>query len=349
MHTDVRQNIAVALNEAAQPAGLDVSRVCALNVELQLGEDGSVPEWVELIPAGRQVTGRDGREWLNDQPEAIAAAFRNDFGPIPIGFGHAIETAELNQAPPAAAWIEALEVRDGGAIWGQVAWNTMGRYSVAAREYRYLSPTFAFDKSTRRILQLLAAGLTNWPNLHLTALNGRESPKETDAMDKQLLAALGLPDNATLEQALNAIQNLKDEKQTALNQAQTPSLERFVPRADYDVAVNAQKAAEGKLAEREQADQKQAIETEISVALNAKKISPATADYYRAMCAQDGGLERFREFIKAAPVLAPDQVIQGDPEKPGGASKLNADELAVCQQLGVTPESFIKARELAQG
>ena len=39
---------------------------------------------------------------------------------------------------------------------------------------------------------------------------------------------------------------------------------------------------------------------EIEAALGAGKITPATVEYHKASCRQDGGLERFRDFVKAA-------------------------------------------------
>jgi hypothetical protein len=40
-----------------------------LGLNLVLDRDGQVPEWIELIPAGRNVQGVDDRAWINDQPQ----------------------------------------------------------------------------------------------------------------------------------------------------------------------------------------------------------------------------------------------------------------------------------------
>jgi phage I-like protein len=42
-------------------------------------------------------------------------------------------------------------------------------------------------------------------------------------------------------------------------------------------------------------------------------------------------------------VLAPDQVIQGDPAKKGAAA-LTADQLAICKTMGMDTEAFAQAR-----
>ena len=318
------------------------AQLCALNVALEPAEDGTPPDWVELIPPGREVKGRDGRAWVNDRPDAIVDAFNSNGGPIPIGIGHAIETAGPEHAPPAVAWIEALEAREGGAIWGRVSWNSVGRQALGDRAYRYLSPAFLFEKESRRIAQLLAAGLVNLPNLRLAALNHRQGEHEPMTWE-QVLEALKLPKDATPEQALNAVQTLQGDLQTAVNARTTPPLDRFVPRADYDAAVNARETAETRLSELVQAEQAREVEAEISKAIEAKKITPATADYYRAMCALEGGLAQFQAFIAKAPTLAPDAMLQGDPTQQNGA-KLTPDELAVCQRMGLSEDAFLAAK-----
>lgn len=50
-------------------------------------------------------------------------------------------TSENGQPAPAAGWIRELDVR-GGALWGRVEWTAKAAASIAAREYRYISPTF---------------------------------------------------------------------------------------------------------------------------------------------------------------------------------------------------------------
>ena len=35
---------------------------------------GEIPEWVELLPAGPEIAGRDGRKWKLEDAAAVAAA-----------------------------------------------------------------------------------------------------------------------------------------------------------------------------------------------------------------------------------------------------------------------------------
>ena len=156
-------------------AALGNSERVALNVELDVS--GGAPEWVELIPAGPYVVGRDGRRWLFDQPEQVV---KNSMlgADLPLDWEHSTEKkAPQGDEAPAAAWITSLEVR-AGALWGRIAWNDRGRASVASREYRYLSPVFTYDRDTLRIFRLTSVGLVNSPNLQLPALNREEVTPE---------------------------------------------------------------------------------------------------------------------------------------------------------------------------
>jgi phage I-like protein len=135
--------------------------------------NGRAPDWVELIPTGPNITGRDGRMWLFDQTagQIVVSSFTGRAIDLPIDWEHATQhRAPLGQDAPAAGWITALQMRDG-ALWGKVSWTVRGKAQVEAREYRYLSPVFDFEIESKRVVVLVSAGLTNKPNFLLTALN----------------------------------------------------------------------------------------------------------------------------------------------------------------------------------
>jgi len=297
------------------------------------------PGWLLLVPAGR-FEGRDGRFWVNDRPDEVVAAFEAAGQPLPIDWEHATEIkAPAGDPAPAAGWITALEVR-GGEVWGLAEWTGAALEQIKAKAYRYYSPAFLFDPDSRRVVALTSVGLTNRPNLHVPALNQRQE----HAMQKSLLAALGLPETADDKAALDAVTALKARLDTALNAAKTPNLEQYVPRADYDAALNRAKEAEAKLVEMERQRLEAEIEAEIEKALEAGKITPATVDYHKAQCRLEGGLERFRQFVEAAPAIVgrKDQA-GGRPPEQGHA--LCAEERYVCAQLGIPEDEFSKLKE----
>lgn len=312
----------------------------ALNFELPA--DGAVPEWIELIPPGQIITGRDGRTWINDSPEIILQAFAADGKDLPIDWEHSTELkAPEGEEAPAAGWIKEMETREGGAIWGQVEWTAKGRESIAGKEYRYLSPVFRYEVESRRIFRLTSAGLTNQPNLYISALNAEEPRKEQKMELAKLLAELGLPATATFQDALNQIARNKADHTSAINRAMNPPLDKFVPRADYDTALNRATAAEQKVTDLQKAELDKAINTEIDQALKDGKITPATKEYHVAQCRMEGGLERFREFVKIAPVIAGGSGL--DDKKPGeGSTALNAEEAKVAAMFGNSADDIKK-------
>ncbi|MGH3805023.1 MAG: phage protease, partial [Pseudonocardiaceae bacterium] len=127
---------------------------------------------------------------------------------------------------------------------------------------------------------------------------------------------------------------------TALN-SQQPSLDRFVPRADHDAAVARATNAEQKLSAFQKEQHDASVAVEIDSALKAGKITPATVEYHRASCSDSTGLQRFRDFVSAAPIVAGDT---GAPATPGssGATALNAAETYVAQALGIPADQFKK-------
>lgn len=322
-----------------------MKRHLALNTDLsvQPSTEGQAPDWIELIPVGPTVTGRDGRTWLFDElaQQLVLAAFIARAIDMVIDWEHATEVATPNGEPaPAAGWIDRLEIRDG-ALWGHVSWTPRAGQQVAAREYRFVSPVFDYDDEYRRVLRMVSVGLTNKPNLVLTALNHENPEPQKMAIPAALAASLGLDATATDEQAIAAVAQLKTAA-TARNSEQPP-LDKFVPRLDYDKAVSRATNAEQALKERKEADHKAVVDIEIESALKAGKITPATADYYRATCSEQAGLDRFREFVKAAPSVA-DPSSLGQQKPDGTSTALNAEEKAVARMMGMTEEDFLKGR-----
>lgn len=322
----------------------------ALNARLP--DDGSVPEWLELIPAGPIVQGVDGRAWTfgPDEVRQVLAEFAAHLGEVVADWEHASEhKAPKGEEAPAAGWVKELEERDG-ALWGRVEWTDRAANQIAAREYRYISPVFLYTvDEQRRIQRLTSIGLTNRPNFALTALNQAHSQEppaaaggdsdphqgDTPTMDKELLARLGLPEDATAEQVRAAVDGLKGELATAQNRAQAPSLDKFVPRADYDTAVARATNAEQRLSALKKEKEDEAIDTAINQAVEDGKIPPSSVDYHKAQCRTEGGLERFQAYVDAAPEIGGDSGLGGKTPPKGEQDKaLNAEMREVMRQFG---------------
>ncbi|MFZ5749910.1 MAG: phage protease [Pseudomonadota bacterium] len=185
---------------------------------LPLSGGGDVPEWVHLVPArsGAVQTADRRGPYIVEDAEAIIRASFAEADELQIDENHAQDLAAGMGLPsPARGWITEMQARDDG-IWGRVRWSEAGRSLVADRAYRAMSPVITFDKA-RRITRILRASLVNRPNFRgLAALN-----QETDRMNTQrLLEALGLPGDASEEQALAAIDRLR-APQEAMQSAMT--------------------------------------------------------------------------------------------------------------------------------
>lgn len=307
----------------------------ALNVAAS-GDGAVAPEWIELIPAGPLVEGLDGRRWSNPDPAAVIAASRLDVRPLALDWEHATEVrGAQGLEAPAAGWIDALEVRDG-ATWGRVGWTPRAAEQVRCREYRFVSPTFTYDKPSGRIVRLTGAGLTNQPNLRLTALN-REQETSLD-LASQLREALGLPATADEAGIVAAVREAKATNRPV-------DLTAYAPRVELATAINRAETAEKALATIQAGDREAKIEAALNTAQSEGKITPASRAEYLALCKSEGGLEIFERLAATLPVVASAGATGAEkkPDRSGDPVNLTDEQKAVCRQLGQDEAAFAKS------
>ncbi|WP_421241689.1 phage protease [Aeromonas enteropelogenes] len=289
--------------------------------------------WLPLIPPG-VFSGLDGRTWNNSNPDAVVAAFTRK---RPFDVEHATHILGPQGKPaPAYGWIQALENIDG-EVWGMVEWNEDGERVLGAKNYAFYSPSFTYD-ANGVVKRITSAALTNDPNLdQLPALNREETPMP---LPVELTQALGLGADADTASALTAINTLKADHQLALNRANAgPDLAKFVPKETYELALNRAITAEDKVKQTEEAK----LGALVDDAIKAAKISPANREMFLGMCRQEGGVEQFKKFVEAAPVIADASQVNTTHQQQTGA--LSADELALCRKMGQTPEEFLAAKQ----
>lgn len=330
----------------------------ALCFELPSSPDGLLPDWVPLIPVG-EVVGRDGRAWRNPAPEQVIANTKATNRQQPLDYEHSTELkAPKGEEAPAAGWFTDYRLNNG-FIEGKLELNARGLASVANREYRYLSPVFRYDQAGR-IHDITSAGLTNTPNLLLPALNQEQSslqpvlpqPQEYSMTLEELLAklraALGAGDGASAEELLAAIETIKTTQKEALQQAQNRellSLDKYVPRGDYDTVLQRAANAEQKLAETAKAELETAINHEIDQAIALGKIAPANKGFYQAACRQSGGLESFKAFVAQAPQVVGGGVTGG---KPDTQTALNHETQTLASLFGHSVDDLKTHGQLGQ-
>lgn len=293
--------------------------------------------WLPLIPPG-VFSGLDGRTWNNSNPDAVVASFTKK---RPFDVEHATHILGPKGKPaPAYGWIQALENIDG-EVWGMVEWNEDGERVLGAKNYAFYSPSFTYD-ANGVVKRITSAALTNDPNLdQLPALNREETPMP---LPVELTQALGLGADADTASALTAINTLKADHQLALNRANAgPDLAKFVPKETYELALNRATTAEDKVKQTEEAK----LGALVDDAIAAGKIAPANKEMFLGMCRQEGGVEQFKKFVEAAPVIA--DASQVKTKVPDAVSGLSDSQLAMCRKMQITPEQYLASLKQIEG
>lgn len=181
----------------------------------------------QLFPAGKFRT-QDGRpkeinDWVMTARIAshLVKEFKAKKNPMVVDYEHQTVLAADNGKPaPAAGWVHGLEWREGQGLYAvDVKWTEAARASIQADEYRYISPTFRYNRETGEVLQLVNAALTNSP-----ALDGMEAAvalRLTNEAQGEELAALRLEKNSAaigrvVDSALHDVRLLPWQKEAAL-------------------------------------------------------------------------------------------------------------------------------------
>ncbi|MGD0672796.1 MAG: phage protease [Candidatus Binatus sp.] len=307
---------------------------------------GAAPEWIELLPAG-VFYGRDGRgPFRLDDPTAViesTIALQMNAG-LPIDYDHATDFGAPEGRPaPAAGWIRELEVR-GGAVWGRVEWTARAANSIVAREYRYVSPVFQFDPKDGSVTRLLRAGLTNNPNLHLTAIAASRTAA-ADAKDErmefptqELRELLSLDGEATVADVVARVRELRAAGDAAAPATGTHAHDpaHYVAIAEFERALTELNALKAERA------RERAAHT-VEEAIRAGKIVPAQREWAIAYCAADA--RGFQAFAAKQPSIVGENLgLAGEPPAERRAGGLNAAELAICSQLGLKHSEFIRRK-----
>jgi len=354
-------------------AGTDEPELGVLGTKLS-GE-APAPEWIELIPPG-DFNGRDGRGpfRLSNPGEVIRAttALKLDAG-LPIDYDHATDFGAPEGRPaPAAGWISAFEERDG-AIWGKVDWTGPGADAVATHEYRYVSPVFEYAGGGE-VVRLLRAGLTNNPNLYLTAISakvpreaaaapmmipsgGKNDPKSR--FETVLREVLGLSAEAAQEEIIAEARRLTSapRRQRAgeegavwvrTREAQSSEGEadpaRYVPLAQFEQVLTELNLVRAERI-REQAEQV------VNGAMREGRLAPSQRDWAMTYCQADSA--GFAKFVaRQSPLISIANRPRGSEglagagtsherlERDQSAMRLTAIESAVCRRLGIKPADY---------
>jgi len=334
----------------------------------------ALPSEILLIPAGEVKTRpHDGRApWTNANPEAVVAATKALQAPLPIDYDHASEKAAASGNPaPAAGWIDEVFTRDG-AVWGNVSWTDRAKAHLSAREYRFFSPTFWFDRTTRTIKRLVGGALTNDPAFFMKAIASAEGDTMDEEQRQVLAAKLGLKATATVTEIAAAVGQLQEKTQAAAGPGTdlaavakaaglgaeataedvarkvgelasaaadggTPDPAQFVPISEHRALASRIEALETAEAESKAA-------AAVDEAVKAGKVTPAGRDWALAYAAKDP--EGFRQFVAAQPAIVKDGALVPGLTPPDAAgSGLSPEEKAVAASMGLSEEAYLKSKK----
>lgn len=296
-------------------------------------------QWVHLLPAGRFV-GVDGRgPYDASDLEGIVLASRDWAGrrQLVIDYNHQTDLTKKSGGPaPAAGWIVGLQTRDDG-IWGLVEWTPTAAQQIAAREYRYISPVIAHDRSGR-VYSIRRAALTNEPNLdQLTALNMAEDTMDDTEFMMRLRELLGLPQDADRAAIVAALVPRIESMQSA-----QPDPTKFVPIGDFQRAVaEANKLRQG-IALKE-------AQHHVDECIRDGRILPWMRDWGISLC--QANLPAFEQFI-AGTGPAFSKLLQSThttTQPPGGSQASDDGTTAeIARNMGLDPGKFAAFRAASE-
>ncbi len=197
---------------SGQKANRSFGVVRGVGAEIAFNAAGGVPEWIMVVPAGKDglietVDGR-GPYRVSDVAQLLQRSLHAAGGRLALDENHSTDLAAPNGGPsPARGWIIELQPRDG-AIYGRVDWSASGSELMTEKAYRYISPVFTHDKAGN-ILALLRASLTNTPNLIGMAALNSQTENDMDLL-QQLRTVLGLGDDAGADAVVAKIKGMGD-------------------------------------------------------------------------------------------------------------------------------------------
>lgn len=326
-------------------------------------EVGDAPEVISVLPRGHVVCDK-GEFDVDDESFALMKARIEKHGvDLVVDYEH--QTLEGVQAP-AAGWVKELILGDDD-IKARVNWTPRATEYLKNREYRYLSPVVTVRRSDGKAVRLHSIALTNTPAIEgMTPLVNKSDPEggqtPMNELLKTLAGLLGLDENATEEQLVEAVTALRDAapkkpsdepggddaivankvvcemlglKAGAPTEEVTAKIAGLQagPNIDPNLADEV-KALKAQLADR---DADEAVE----LALKAGKITPAQKGWAKSYALSDP--KGFESFAENAPQVVPmEEVAGGATTLPLKAAELPGDAQLACKQIGVTDEDVQK-------
>jgi phage I-like protein len=317
-------------------------------------KDGKAPEWFLLFKAGWQEIEGEGKFLVDETAFDLVVAYLKRRGnDLVIDYEH--QTVDGTKAP-AAGWITALRWEAGRGIMARTEWTDEAAQFVAKREYRYFSPVFMVRQSDKRLVGVHSVALTNAPKTnHLTPILAKLVPgdaQEEVNMEflKQLIAKLGLADDADETAVLAALDAIKDKAPETKEVVAKDILTALELGSDETASavvasIHALRQQTKGTVSRAEFDKLQAqlalqdAEKIVAKAMADGKITPDQKDW--AMDYAKGDLAGFTTFVAKAPVVIPVNKLPGK-KTDADAAELNEITLTVAKMMDVSEDDIKK-------
>lgn len=335
-------------------------RIIANSIEVK-----GVPETIKILPMGH-VSSLKGNFVVDEESfNLMKNTFKKRGLDIVVDYEH--QTLENVQAP-AGGWIKDIQIEDG-AVVAKVEWTPKAQEYLKNKEYKYLSPVVLTRKSDSRAVVLHSVALTNTPAIdNMYPIVNKDASEEVDLKEyeieggnemellKKLAALLGLSEDATEEQIMQALKELinkKDEKKDGEPKEELVAnktilgllgLDENSKTEDVTSTIMALKNPTGfvpvsefnKLKER--LDKKDGDELVLR-AMKAGKISAAQKEWAEEYALKDP--TGFEKFVDKAPQVVPmGELNLGDDKKK--STENSETTMKVCKMLGVDSEDLEK-------
>lgn len=315
-----------------------------------IGKDmnGIVPEEIQVIPYGIDVETPKGKFTLDEEcAPLVMSEFAKMVNQMVVDYEH--QTLFGTEAP-AAGWITNLINKGKEGIWAAVEWTAKARQYIANKEYKYVSPVFITRKRDNRVIQLINVALTNQPSIDgMVPLVGKydlKTAKEEKPME-EVLKRLGLPETATEQDAIAAINKLAEPVRIVANksvltalglaesatEAEVTGTIMAMKQSHINVSVLAQEVKDLK----EKQSTKDAADL-VALAMKDGKITPAQKEWAEEYAKRD--LEGFRVFVAKAPIVVVMGKVVGEDKPAEGA--LDDVQMQINKMCGIDTETFKK-------
>lgn len=307
----------------------------------EIAADGSrqAPDWIPLIPAGALIIARDGRTFIPDHAAAIAS-FMSSGMDICLDWDHALDSYGVKPGESkAAAWIDDLEVRDDGSLWGHVAyWTKKGRESVESLEYRYISPVLMVNDNMT-VVAVPRASLVNNPALVMPALLAQETSTMNEKITA-LLATFGIDADLSDESVRLAQETFALGKAPAA--APAPDLSTHVPVEQYEAIVVELAQVKEEVATLAAEKSAARVESVIKEALSSGRLLPSEREFFTSQAKLDLlGVEKF--LASRTPKVQPGPASKVA-QTLSDSTSLTDEEKMVAKRGGITAEQFAAAK-----